>query len=768
MTSHPSSQLGQSNMSSHPSITCHQRAPIPVMEVQSTAIPAKRGPEDDVQFVSVHPVKKARGSRETPPAPAQIQQQTPDQNTAPPQAQNQDSQAHGSQLSQPGATSGPESELSMLSRGVSFPGLENYTFPSPPDSKPCQTSRSSPILSPRQLPQNMLPDHTQNSQDFRGFMQPPQFQVPWGMSALYPQPAPMNPEMPLSRTMPMPMPSVQAHNTSTTPAMDIDDQPLSMSMALRRPEPPRPSTPVSQSEVQSMQQHGQPEKTKVGSPGQQKEQVSVTRAQSNQGDRDQDQTKPLPYPSPRQEPRTLAKTPSHAQTRAPTPNVTQPQAQLPADMAINNRDSATGPDRPASQQTAPPKGPCVVCEQIRQQILFNQANGLPVSHLPQLSHGWHGQGPVAQVPMGHPNAAAFGVMPNMLPNLQQRFQPISLGHLPMAFGMQHIPVQVQMQLQRQMQAQNVHGNESSQNNPSQNQQGRHMQGQQTSSQVSQPATGQQAQYMHSQLPATLSQSVMMQRPMMTHQQTLATPSPPSPQPSPQTTQTTSTPTPTLPPAPAPALPEPKKQHSPNLIVDIAETCEELFPWDEVAKRHGVTRVKVVDTFGAIIQLPLLRCTTDKKRHGKLATSRLREYTKAKKDAEANSAASAAKPPTPVSTPPPTSAAPVAQGQSQVAQLQASQLSANQAQTQQLRQVQLMQAQAMQAQAMQAQATQMYASQGHINQTQPHSQPSQQLPESQDRSGLPGVFEISNTFSPLGLPSNLTNGLSGHWQQQHPQ
>lgn len=752
-------------MSSHPSIPCHQQAPIPIMEVQSAAIPAKRGPEDDVQFVSVHPVKKARGSREAPPAPSQVQQ-TLEQNNAPPQAQIQEAQAHGSPLSHPDAASGPQSESSsMLNRNVSFPGLENYTFPPPPDSKPCQTSRSSPILSPRQLPQNILPNHTQTSQDFRGFVQPPQFQVPWGMSALYPQPAPMNSDVSSSRAMPIP--SVQAHNTITSPAMDIDDQPLSMSMALRRPEPPRPSISVPQREAQNVPQHEEAPKIKVGSPTQQKEHASITQAQSSQGARDHDRTNPLPYPSPRQEPPTPAKTPFQEPTRAPTPNVTQPQPQRqsPASVAVNHQNSAIGPDKPAAQQTPPPKGPCVVCEQMRQQILLNQANGLPISHLPQMAHGWHGQGPVTQMPMGHPNAAAFGMMPNMVTNLQQRFQPIALGHLPMGYGMQHIPVQVQMQLQRHVQAQNIHGNEPSQSSPSQHQESQQMQGQQALGQVSQPATNQQAQYMHSQLPATLPQSVMMQRPTMMHQQTLGTPSPPSPQLSPQTTQTTSTSNPT--PTPASVLSEPKKQHSPNLIVDIAETCEDLFPWDEVAKRHGVTRVKVVDTFGAIIQLPLLRCTTDKKRHGKLATSRLREYTKAKKDAEANSAASAAKPPTPVSTPLPTSAAPVAQGQSHVAQLQASQQSANQAQNQ-LRQVQMMQAQAMQAQAMQAQANQMYASQGHINQTQSQPQPSQQLHENQDRSGLPGVFEMSNTFSPLGLPSNLTHGLSGHWQQQQPQ
>ncbi|KAJ9136456.1 hypothetical protein NKR23_g9822 [Pleurostoma richardsiae] len=67
------------------------------------------------------------------------------------------------------------------------------------------------------------------------------------------------------------------------------------------------------------------------------------------------------------------------------------------------------------------------------------------------------------------------------------------------------------------------------------------------------------------------------------------------------------------------------------MVDIAETCEELFPFDEVATRHSVPRHKVAEAFAAIIQLPLLRCATDKRRHGKLASARMKEYTKARKE-----------------------------------------------------------------------------------------------------------------------------------------
>ncbi|KAI0161603.1 hypothetical protein GGR52DRAFT_130175 [Hypoxylon sp. FL1284] len=73
-----------------------------------------------------------------------------------------------------------------------------------------------------------------------------------------------------------------------------------------------------------------------------------------------------------------------------------------------------------------------------------------------------------------------------------------------------------------------------------------------------------------------------------------------------------------------------RKPSPNLIVDVAETCQEKFPFEEVARRHNVPIEKVFDVFAAIIQVPLLRCPTDRRRAGKLATARVREYTKAKR------------------------------------------------------------------------------------------------------------------------------------------
>ncbi|KAJ8131331.1 hypothetical protein O1611_g2297 [Lasiodiplodia mahajangana] len=95
------------------------------------------------------------------------------------------------------------------------------------------------------------------------------------------------------------------------------------------------------------------------------------------------------------------------------------------------------------------------------------------------------------------------------------------------------------------------------------------------------------------------------------------------------TNTTATSSPIKPPA---SLIQPTyRKRSPNLIVDVAETCQERFPFEEVARRHKVPINKVFDVFAAIIQVPLLRCPTDRRRPGRLATARIKEYNRAKKD-----------------------------------------------------------------------------------------------------------------------------------------
>ncbi|KAF4632439.1 hypothetical protein G7Y89_g5682 [Cudoniella acicularis] len=73
----------------------------------------------------------------------------------------------------------------------------------------------------------------------------------------------------------------------------------------------------------------------------------------------------------------------------------------------------------------------------------------------------------------------------------------------------------------------------------------------------------------------------------------------------------------------------RNQYSPNLIVDIAETCQYHFPFAAVAHCHNVPIEKVFDTFSGIIQLPLLRHADDRRRHGSLGKQRMKEYRDAK-------------------------------------------------------------------------------------------------------------------------------------------
>lgn len=85
-----------------------------------------------------------------------------------------------------------------------------------------------------------------------------------------------------------------------------------------------------------------------------------------------------------------------------------------------------------------------------------------------------------------------------------------------------------------------------------------------------------------------------------------------------------------PPTTTPAV-TPKRKPPPNLVVDVAETAEEVFPFDEVARRHAVPRQKVVDIFAAVVQVPLLRVATDRRRTGKLGQARIKEFTRARKE-----------------------------------------------------------------------------------------------------------------------------------------
>src|SRR5690606_10531079 len=50
----------------------------------------------------------------------------------------------------------------------------------------------------------------------------------------------------------------------------------------------------------------------------------------------------------------------------------------------------------------------------------------------------------------------------------------------------------------------------------------------------------------------------------------------------------------------------------HIIVDIADTAMEAFPFAKVAKRHGVSADKVRSIFEAVVAVPFLRVPADKR------------------------------------------------------------------------------------------------------------------------------------------------------------
>lgn len=101
--------------------------------------------------------------------------------------------------------------------------------------------------------------------------------------------------------------------------------------------------------------------------------------------------------------------------------------------------------------------------------------------------------------------------------------------------------------------------------------------------------------------------------------------PPTPSPLP------ATPTPASPAKSHPALSTKHRKPARNLIVDIAETCHERFPFEDVAKRQNVAVSEVREVYDAIIGVPLLVSASDRRRAGEVARSRKAEYRSVKRD-----------------------------------------------------------------------------------------------------------------------------------------
>lgn len=598
-------QNGFPNISLLPPPDSHHIAPFPNMET-SPAATAKRGPEDDVQFVAAHPVKKCRDSREQPQKPT-----LPVTLAAPPPEKN--------------------------ARGNSLPTMENFTFPPLNSEVRSQTSQSSPLLSPRQLPTSVMPNHTNAN-------------IETATTNSTTATGTYGPVSQKEATIPWHMPGLPSHfvliNQSTSSSQPTGFAPFHPPNAEQHP---------------AVRDHEEPRKSPEGTKG-----TEFTWPHHNDVGCHQQETSPIQGPAvvekthefEPQQPKSPQDASSH--TDQPQAHIVMPCSSITEAQPVAQHSASTIKEAGLEahpQETidagnnmlsnpphpSPSELPCLACEQTRQHAIVSQGNGYLAGHQPQLQYPWHGPGVTQQqMQMGHQLPASVGTGFNVANSVSQNVQPKAHGtpanHAPPGYIFPpQLQSQMPMTLTRPFTTMGMPGSESLQGILLQNQ------GQQLSpSQLSHlsstyPQHLTRSQYLPPQL-SSFQQPLMMPRSFMASPLATPTQAPVAPpQPSPTTSD-----------ARALTLPEPR-EHSPNLIVDIAETCEDLFPWEEVAHRHNVPRQKVIETFSAVVQLPLLRCTTDKRRHGNLATSRLRQYTKAKRDVEAAKASSSTSPPSPTTT-----------------------------------------------------------------------------------------------------------------------
>lgn len=563
------------------------------------SFPIKRKPEEEVQFVSSKPVKKCRGSKDCSAAQAQRSINPTDTSRGGPLPGDTGPVNTPSHVVSSLLTSQPLHELSNFNRGASLPSMENYVFPPPHDGITRKTARSSPMLSPKQLPQAVPSSQADNQLSPTIPLNPNDAKPPvwctasWAASSVPAQPTSMN-----------------IHMTPTEPTMNLYVQPSA-------PEPP---AAVHGEEQQSRTSE------KLTDPAQCTEPVPQPRKELGAEHIQNNHHYPLEESTGLVQSKKPSGTQKAWQPAQPTSQIlpgSMPHTQPSVQQHAGNNGYGV-----ATAHAFPLKPPCATCEQMRQQALHNKTNMYPVigssSHA---SHGWnstevaHLNHPVHMQPAPFP-AAGFGMNPSMAQNHLHRPQHVYHGQVPMGYGLTHVSAQgpYPTPVQRIFPGPDMSASESGPGVPSHKfNTNPQLNASPGSSAMPQTERSQhtQAQYGSSQPPAA--QSSLTAEP---------------------------SPTPAAAPAPRPTTPSPTEKHSPNLIVDIAEICEALFPWDEVAERHSVPRQKVVDTFAAIIQLPLIRCTTDKKRHGRLATNRLKDYTRGKNAMCMASTASPATPPAP--------------------------------------------------------------------------------------------------------------------------
>lgn len=113
---------------------------------------------------------------------------------------------------------------------------------------------------------------------------------------------------------------------------------------------------------------------------------------------------------------------------------------------------------------------------------------------------------------------------------------------------------------------------------------------------------------------------------------------------PQASRTTNMPNQTTPTRPEPRtspqqvspprkFPHQEPSAGKHIIVDIADTAMEVFPFSKIAMRHNLSIDKVRNIFEAVVAVPFLRVPADKRRAGKIGQERVKGYLAAKKEME---------------------------------------------------------------------------------------------------------------------------------------
>ncbi|KAK8127557.1 hypothetical protein PG984_008665 [Apiospora sp. TS-2023a] len=307
----------------------------------------------------------------------------------------------------------------------------------------------------------------------------------------------------------------------------------------------------------------------------------------------------------------MAESTPPAPHQSPVPNNNNESGQQQQQMPLSGMEQhVSAPDKTSQPHAS--KQPCKACIQMQQRAAFARAQGLPYVN-PSM--------PLHMLPPG-PYHPAFSPQahPQFMPAMQAGMHPFGPGYNPMMMPMNMHnyagAVMPSSMLSQQNAAQPMPSR------PAASSQHHH-----TTAQVPEPGHGTDADMGASSAtkPATATTANTSADTSVT---TATRPESPAKRPRP----------------PAPAPPHPSllqptyRKHSPNLIVDVAETCQEKFPFEAVAQRHDTTVEKVADVFAAIIQVPLLRCPKDRRRAGRLAHERVKEYNKTKRELQEAAAA----------------------------------------------------------------------------------------------------------------------------------